>query len=156
MIDPYFQHWHNTWFSENITTYYCRTDTFKHSLFPWTIFEWNKLDWQCHKAIYVFRNYLPKSIWSLSKPICNIHNPSVMQHLTRLRLGVSHLNEHKFNHNFEGCINPLCTCILEVESTTHFFLHCHYYSNICKKTLYMILKWLMSIFQNLLKLPWPI
>ena len=58
-----------------------------------------------------------------------------MQLLTRLRLGLSHLNEHRFNHNFEGCIKPLCTCTLEVESTTHFFLHCHYYNNICKTLL---------------------
>ena len=29
---------------------------------------------------------------------------------------------------------PLCTCTLEVESTTHFFLHCHCYNNI-RKTL---------------------
>ena len=28
-----------------------------------------------------------------------------------------------------------CTWTLEVESTTHFFLHCHYYKNICKTLL---------------------
>ena len=27
-------------------------------------------------------------------------------------------------------MNPLCTCTLEIESTTHFFLHCHFYNNI--------------------------
>ena len=43
---------------------------------------------------------------------------------------MSHLNEHRFNHNFENCINPLCSCILEIESTSHFFLHCHHYANI--------------------------
>ena len=52
--------------------------------------------------------------------------------LTRLRLGLSHLNEHRFNHNFDNCINPLCTCTLETESTTRFFLHCYFYSNIRK------------------------
>ena len=33
--------------------------------------------------------------------------------------------------------NPLCTCTLEVESTTHFSysLHCHYYNNIHKTLL---------------------
>ena len=46
---------------------------------------------------------------------------------TRLRLGLSHLNEHRFNHNFENCVNPLCICSLEAETTSHFFLHCHYY-----------------------------
>ena len=40
--------------------------------------------------------------------------------------------EHSFNHNFEDCINPLCTCTLGVEWTTHFFLYCHYFNNIYK------------------------
>ena len=50
--------------------------------------------------------------------------------LTRLRLGLSHLNEHRFNHNFQSRINPLCSCSLAVESTTHFLLHYHHFSNI--------------------------
>ena len=54
---------------------------------------------------------------------------------SRLRLGLSHLNEHRFNHNFQNCINPLCTCSLEVESTAHFFLHQHHYHNIRVKLL---------------------
>ena len=99
------------------------------------IIEWNKLSFQCRKATYnVFRKHLLKSIQPLSKPIYDINNFPGVQLLTRLRLGLSHLNEHRFNHNFEGCINPLCTCTLEVESTTYFFLHCHYYNNI-RKTL---------------------
>ena len=63
-------------------------------------------------------------------------------------LNSSHLNDHRFNHKFEGCINPLCYCTLEVESTTHFFLHCHYYNNI-RKTLLDDLK---VINVNILKL----
>ena len=47
--------------------------------------------------------------------------------LTRLRLSLSHLNEHRFNYNFENCVDPLCTCSLEAETTSHFFLHFHYY-----------------------------
>ena len=47
-----------------------------------------------------------------------------------LRLGLSHLNQHKLNHNFQDYLNPFCLCSLEVESVPHFFLHCHYYSNI--------------------------
>ena len=50
--------------------------------------------------------------------------------ITRLRLGLSHLIEHRFHHNFENCLNPLCTCSLEVESTTHFFLYCHHFNTI--------------------------
>ena len=28
------------------------------------------------------------------------------------------MNEHKFNHNCEDCVNQLCSCSLEAESTT--------------------------------------
>ena len=66
----------------------------------------------------------------IPKPVYNVHNPVGLKLLTRLRLGLSHLNQHKFNHNFQDCLNPLCSCSLEVESVSHFFLHCHYYSNI--------------------------
>ena len=48
-----------------------------------------------------------------------------MQLLTRLRLGFSHLNEHKFRHNFRDFLNPLCECKLEAETTSHFLLNCH-------------------------------
>ena len=62
--------------------------------------------------------------------IYRIHNPVALKLLTRLRLGLSHLNEHRFNHNFHGCINPSCSCSLAFESTTHFLLHCHHFANI--------------------------
>ena len=49
--------------------------------------------------------------------------------LTRLRLGLSHLNEHRFWHNFQDCLNPLCSCSLEIEDTSHYLLHCHHFSH---------------------------
>ena len=66
------------------------------------------------------------------KSVYNIHNPNGLMLLTRLRPGLSHLNEHKFNHNFKDCVNPLCSCSLEVESVPLFFLHCHYFTDIRK------------------------
>ena len=42
---------------------------------------------------------------------------------------ISHMNEHRFNHNFNNCINPLCTCSLDDESTIHYSLHCDYYNS---------------------------
>ena len=44
--------------------------------------------------------------------------------MARLRLGLRHQREHKFNQNFQNCINPLCSCGIDIESTSHFFLHC--------------------------------
>ena len=44
-------------------------------------------------------------------------------------LGFTHLHEHKFRHNFQDCLNPLCSCSLEIEDTSHYLLHCHHFSN---------------------------
>ena len=67
-----------------------------------------------------------------------IHNPVGIKLLTRLRLGLSHLNEHKFRHHFADCVNPLCYCSVEPETTLHFFLHCHNFLNIRRKIFGMI------------------
>ena len=42
--------------------------------------------------------------------------------MTRLRLGLSHLRKHKLNHSFQNYINPLCSCGMDIESASHFFL----------------------------------
>ena len=36
----------------------------------------------------------------------------------------SHLREHKFKHNFQECLNPVWSFGLDIESTSHFLLHC--------------------------------
>ena len=36
---------------------------------------------------------------------------------------MNHLREHKFKRNFQGCLNPICSCGLDIESTSHFLLH---------------------------------
>ena len=48
--------------------------------------------------------------------------------VTRLRLGLSHLREHKFKHSFQDTLNPLCNCEMDVESSNYFLLQC--FSNI--------------------------
>ena len=55
--------------------------------------------------------------------IFDIHNPYDIKFLTRLRLGLSHLNEHKFKYGFNDKINPICVCG-DIESINHFFLGC--------------------------------
>ena len=45
--------------------------------------------------------------------------------LTRLLLGLSHLNKHKFKHTFCDFRNPLCACNLEQETAFHYLLRCH-------------------------------
>ena len=65
----------------------------------------------------------------IPNPVFGIFNSLGPKLIRRLWLGLSHLNEHRFNHNFNNCIDPLCTCNLDNESTVHFFLHCNYHSS---------------------------
>ena len=131
---------HQTYNTQNldfVETCFCRTDAFKYSFFPYSISEWNKLDPDLRnaKSYSLFR----KSLLRIGRPspnhIYKIHDPLGLKLLTRLRLGLNHLNEHKFSHNFDSSINLLCSCSLEVEPTKHFFLHCYHYTNICKTLL---------------------
>ena len=63
-----------------------------------------------------------------------MHDPHGLKLLTRLRLNFSHLRAHKFRHNFRDTLNPLCSCGLETESTSHYLLRCTFYTHI-RKTL---------------------
>ena len=123
---------YNTRNTDQVETYYCRTDIFKNPFFPYTIIEWNKLDIDIRKSksYATFRNTLLKLGRPIQRAIYNINNPVGLNLSTRLRLGLGHLNEHRFNHNFLNCINPLCSCSLEIESTSHVLLHCRHYTNI--------------------------
>ena len=48
--------------------------------------------------------------------------------MSRLRLNFSHLNEHKFRHNFNDTVDSKCTCGCEPETTFHYLLRCNLYS----------------------------
>ena len=47
----------------------------------------------------------------------------------KLRLGLSHLRGHKFNHNFSDCLDEICMCGKDIESTNHFLLQCSLFLN---------------------------
>ena len=57
------------------------------------------------------------------------HNRIGIKYITHIRLGLSHLREHKFRCRFNDTINPICNCVNDVESAIHFFLNCLLYSN---------------------------
>ena len=119
-------------FPNRFNSFYCRTNAFKNSFFPYTFTEWNKLDVHTRTCTSypVFRKHQLKLIRPQENSIFNIYDPLGIKLLTRLRLDFSHLKEHKFRHNFNDSLNPMCACSLEPESTLHFLLHCHYYDNI--------------------------
>ena len=59
----------------------------------------------------------------------NCHNPRGIKLLSRLRLGLSYLREHKFKHSFQDSLKPLCSCGKgEVETSSHYLPYCSNYS----------------------------
>ena len=112
----------------------CRTEYFANSFFPYTIKEWNNVSPEFRKSVSyeVFKYSLLKFIRPSPNSLLNVSDSLRIKLLTRLRLGLSHLREHKFNHNFQDTINPLCPCSLESESTTHFFLRCQNFTDLRK------------------------
>ena len=127
---PSESHLCNTRNTRNITTSSCRTDVFKYSFFSWTRNEWNKLnfnDWT--SSFNIFRANFIKIIRPIPNSVFGIFSPLGLKLITRLRLGLSHLNEYRFNHNFSDCINPLSICNLDIESTLHYFLNFNYYNS---------------------------
>ena len=99
--------------------------------FPQIIWEWNKLDTSiCQAPSYsVFRKALLDFIRPTANSTFGTNDVSGLKLLTRLRVGFSHLREHKFKHNFQDTLNPLCPCSLEAEDTYHFFMRCQSFSN---------------------------
>ena len=104
---------------------------FKNSYFPSTIIEWNKLDSNIRKseARNIFKSKILKLIRPTANSIFGCHKPIGVELLTRLRLGLSHLREHKFKYSFQDTLNPICSCGKKVETTFHFLLPCPNYSD---------------------------
>ena len=93
---------------------------------PSAIIEWNKLDPVIRNAesSCIFKSNILKFIRPTARSFFNCYNHKGIRLMTRLRLALSHLLEHKFSHNFQNCINPYCSCGMDIESTSHFFPHC--------------------------------
>ena len=47
-----------------------------------------------------------------------------------MRVGFSHLREHKFRQGLLHIVDPICSCHLNaVENTEYYFLHCSNFAN---------------------------
>ena len=114
---------HNTCSGAIISIFYWRTDLRKHSVFHFAINEWNKPNFKtCNtESLVSFRKTLLRIGQPFLKSVFNVHNPTGLKLLTRLRLGLSNFDSHRFPDNFSFCVNPLWFCSLELESLPHFF-----------------------------------
>ena len=93
--------------------------------------EWNKLDSNIRNSVTlnIFKSKILRFIRLTANSIFGCQNPIGVKLLTIVRLGLSHLREHKFKHSFQDTFNPLCSCGKEVETTFHFLLSCPNYSD---------------------------
>ena len=119
---------------------YLKSSTIQKLFFPSSIVEWNKPSREVRtENIRIFKKRsffgLLEFIRTLPNSIFDIYNPYGIKLLTRLRLGLSHFNEHTFKHGFSDTINPICICGGDIESINHFFLHCPEYSE-ARQTLF--------------------
>ena len=110
-------------------------DFFKNNFFPSTIMERNKLDWEIKnsESIVTFQKIILSFIRPSANSAFNCHNPRGIKLLSRLRLGLTHLREHKLKHRFQLCLNfslnSFCSCGKgEVQTSSQYLLHCSNYS----------------------------
>ena len=103
-----------------------KTNFFKNFFFPAVITEWNKLDISIRNSssCHIFKNLILKFIRPEPHRISSTQNFEGLKLLTRMRLDLCHLALHKFKHNFQDCLNLICSCGQEIETTSHFLLHC--------------------------------
>ena len=112
--------------NNNFQTYNFRTDCFKYSFLPSALNDWFRLDINIRnsESILLFESRLLSFIRPNQSNIYIIFDPLGLKLVTRLHLGLIHLNEHKFRDNFKDFLNPSCSCSLEIQDTTHYLLHC--------------------------------
>ena len=110
---------------------FLRTERFKSTFFRSSTLSWNQLDpnIQNSSSIEISKRALLKFIRPKPALIYKIHHPRGLKLLSRLRLGPSHLREHKFRHTFNDTIDPFSLCgTNDIETSEHFLLRCPNYA----------------------------
>ena len=108
-----------------------RTEGFQNSFFPYCVSQWNNLDIAVRNlpSPSSFKLNLLKFFRPKPNSLYGIHDSKGVSMLNRLRVGFTHLREHKFRHNFIDTDDPFCNCRTNaIESTEHFLLHCPTFS----------------------------
>ena len=110
---------------DNIPQFDVRHTFFRNSYFPSIVTEWNNLykSIKNSESFSIFKKNILQFIGPSPNSVFNCHDPKGVKLLARLRLGLSHLYDHKFKHRFQDPLNPICNCGTNVETTTHYLLH---------------------------------
>ena len=97
--------------SELFIEFFSHSAFFDSSFFPFCVKTWNKLSSELRNSssVSIFKKALLNYYRPKECSIFNIFDPVGLKLLTRLRVNLSHLREHKFRHNFLDTLNPLCS-----------------------------------------------
>ena len=122
LLSPPSRHYDRRNYSK-IRQIFSRTETFSNSFLPKTIREWDKLDTSiCLAPSYsVFRKALLDFIPSTANSTFATNDVSGLKLLICLRVGFSHLRDHKFRIHFQDTLNPFCPCSLEAEDNNQIY-----------------------------------
>ena len=96
---------------KSIKTFSGRTKAFELSFFPHCAKEWGNLSEELRNidSINTFQLSILNFVMPRENSVFAVHDINGLKLLTRLRLNFSHLNEHKFRHNFNDTINLMCS-----------------------------------------------
>ena len=85
---------------------------FENLFFASTVVEWNNVDKSIgsSESFTLFKKTILQFIQPSPHRTFNCHNPIGIKLITRLKLGLSHLQDHKFKITFLDCLNPACCC----------------------------------------------
>ncbi len=122
--------------SDNLKTIAARTDSFKDNFFPASVVKWNLLDKHSKDLPnrLAFKSSLIKKIRPKRCEMFLVSDNIGQSWITQLRLGLSPLNLHKFNKEFQDTHDPMCFAGDGVEDTEHFLLLCRLHHTIRNDT----------------------
>ena len=119
-LQNYLTPYHNfrTYLTRSLTekstkTFSGRTKAFELSLFPHCIKEWENISKELRSidSINTFKLSILNIARHRENSVFADHDINGLNLLTHLRLNFSHLNEHKFRHNFNHTMNPMCRAV---------------------------------------------
>ena len=112
----------------DLRLFLCKTSTYIRSYFPTSIRDWNNLPLSVRSAVSLhnFKDKLKLKPRGSNKKLFSCGSRYARVNHTRLRLGLSGLNQHRYNYKFID--NPACpNCSYPSEDIGHFFFDCNRY-----------------------------
>ena len=101
------------------------TTRFQNSFFPYCHTNWINLDLSIRNAasLNIFKKQILSDIRPPMKSTYGVRDRRGIRIISQLRVQHSDLRNDRFRHKF-NCPSPDCPCGSDVESNTHYLLHC--------------------------------